>query len=197
MADTFNQKQLTIAPGNAVVMSPKALKDNPSYDYKLDIFSYGCLILYVFTRQWPIFAHQHKQNDLKLFDFVPELDRRATDTKAIPSGNPSFPFSKYCLENDPKKWPTISDAIICAQCTVSTLPSLKNIMINDNSSPTEKWISWGKSQNWNKKKNKLKRLDEDKAQLFVNDFTKPGQFNGVGDVNLAAKKEKIVLQLEE
>ena len=138
MADTFNQKQLTKAPGNAVVMSPKALKDNQSYDYKLDIFSYGCLILYVFTRQWPIFAHQHKQNDLKLFDFVQELDRRATDIKAIPSGNPSFPFSKSCLENDPKKWPTISDAIIRAQCTVSTLPPLKNIMVNDNSSRTEK-----------------------------------------------------------
>ena len=200
MTNTFKQKQLTIARGNAVVMPPETLKNNPS----CDVFSYGCLIFYVFTHQWPIFTHQHKQNDLKLFDLVPEWDRKAKYTTAIiPSDNPFFPFAKSCLDNDPKKRPTMSDAIICAQCAISTLPPLKNIleMMNNISSLAEKVNQLRQmselEQEKEQVKSKLKRLEEDKPQIFMNDFTKAWQFKGMDDVNLAPKKEKIVLKLEE
>ena len=98
MADTFKQQQLTTAPGNQNVMPPEALKDNPSYDHKLDIFSYGCLILHVFTHQWPMFRDQYKQNDLKLLDLVPEWDGRSKYITAISSDNPFISFTKSCLK---------------------------------------------------------------------------------------------------
>ena len=141
MADTFKQHHLTKAPGNAVVMPPEALEDNPSYDNKLDVFSYGCLTLHVFTHQWPVPTAQYrcKQNDPNSFTLVSEWDRRANYTTAISSDNLFFSFAKSCLDNDPKKRPTMSDAIISAQRAVSTLPPLKNQleMIKDISSLTE------------------------------------------------------------
>ena len=70
------------------VMPPEALKANPSYDYKLDIFSYDCLILHVFTHRWPIFRDQYKENDLKLLDLVSEWDGRSKYTTPISSDNP-------------------------------------------------------------------------------------------------------------
>ena len=53
MAGTFKRQELSVAPGNSVVMPPEDLKDNPVHDYRLDVFSYGCLILHVFTCEWP------------------------------------------------------------------------------------------------------------------------------------------------
>ena len=203
MTDTFKQKQLTVTPSNAVVISPKALKDKPSYDHKLDIFSYGCLILHVFTHQWPIFRDQYKQNDLKLLDLVPEWDRRSKYTTAIPCDNPFFSFTKSCLDNDPKKRPTMSNAIICAEHALSSLPPVKNQleMRKDISSLTEKVNQLRQmselEQEKEQVKNNLKRLEENKPQIFMNAFTKAWQFKGMGDVNLAAKKQDIVLKLEE
>ena len=134
MADTFKQKQLTKAPGNAVVMPPEALEDNPSYDYKLDVFSYGCLILHVFTHQWPIPTAQYVpstnffQRIRGSYYLVTEWKRRSNYTTAISSDNPFFSFAKSCLDNNPKKRPTMNDAIICAEHAVSSLPPLKNTL---------------------------------------------------------------------
>ena len=130
MVDTFKQHHLTTAPGNAVVMPPEALKDNPSYDHKLDVFSYGCLILHVFTHQWPAPTAQYVPSTSRSrkgsFDLVPEWNRRSKYATAISSGNPFFSFAESCLDNDPKKRPTMSDAIICAEHAVSSLPPLNN-----------------------------------------------------------------------
>ena len=132
MADTFKRQQLTKAPGNAIVMPPEALKDNPTYDHKLDVFSYGCLILHVFTHQWPVPTDQFVPSTSffrrKSYDLVTEWNRRSKYTTAISSDNPFFSFTKSCLDNDPKKRPTINDAITCAQHAVSNLAPLKNTM---------------------------------------------------------------------
>ena len=132
MIDTFKQHHLTTTPGNAVVMPPEALMENPSYDHKLDVFSYGCLILHVFTHQWPAPTAQYvARTSLSRkgsYRLVTEWNRRSKYTTAISSDNPFFSFSKSCLDNDPKKRPTMSDAIICAEHAVSSLPPMKNTL---------------------------------------------------------------------
>ena len=45
--------QLTQVPGNAIVMPPEALEAKPVYNEKVDVFTYGCLILHVLTCQFP------------------------------------------------------------------------------------------------------------------------------------------------
>ena len=125
MIDTFKRQPLTKAPGNVVVMPPEALKDNPIYDHKLDVFSYGCLILHVFTHQLPEPTTQYIPSTSLFrrgsFDLISEWSRRSKYTTAISSDNPFFSFAKSCLDNDPKKRPTMSDAIICAEQAISSL----------------------------------------------------------------------------
>ena len=41
------------APGTHFYMPPEALKENPKYDEKLDIFSFGHLALYVINQVLP------------------------------------------------------------------------------------------------------------------------------------------------
>ena len=130
MADTFNFQELSVAPGNSVVMPPEALKDNPVYDHKLNVFSYGCLILHVFTHEWPKPSDQYVPKtgifQRRNFVVVNEWERRVKYTLAISNNNPFYLFAKSCLENDPNKWPTMSNAITCAQGAVSSLGPLKN-----------------------------------------------------------------------
>uniref|UniRef100_A0A1X7UAN3 Protein kinase domain-containing protein n=1 Tax=Amphimedon queenslandica TaxID=400682 RepID=A0A1X7UAN3_AMPQE len=73
LADTFKKHHLTTVPGNAMVMSPEALNHNPVYDHKLDVFSYGCLILHVLTGQLPQPTDQ----------FVPERRRRDSTSEEL------------------------------------------------------------------------------------------------------------------
>ena len=130
MADTFKCQGLSVAPGNSVVMPPEALEDNPVYDHKLDVFSYGCLILHVFTHKWPEPSAQYIKKtgffQRGNFTLVNEWERRQRYTSAISNDNPFYYFAKSCLENDPKKRPTMNDAITCTQGAVSSLRPLKN-----------------------------------------------------------------------
>ena len=118
MADTFKRQHLTKAPGNVVVMPPEALKDNPIYDHKLDIFSYGCLILHVFTHQWPEPTEQYVPSTSwfrwNSFDLVSEWDRRSKYTKQL-QNDPLYPFTKQCLDNNPNNRPTMNNAIQCIE----------------------------------------------------------------------------------
>ena len=173
MADTFKQQQLTKAPGNWNVMPPEALEDNPIYDHKLDVFSYGCLILHVFTHQLPEPTAQYvpdPQHPGKHI-LVPEWRRRSKYTTAIPSDNPFFSFTKSCLENDPKKRPTMSDAIISAQRAVSSLP-LKNTleMMKENNSLTKKvnQLERQAKQERQQAQNDAYRLEQEKKQAQDN-----------------------------
>ena len=127
MADTFRRQQLTTAPGNWIVMPPESLKDNPSYDHKLDVFSYGCLILHVFTHQWPIPTDQYVPNPHQkgTFILVSEWDRRSKYTNQL-QNDLLCPFTKQCLDNNPKNRPIINDAIQCIDGALSKLPPSKN-----------------------------------------------------------------------
>ena len=109
-------------------MPPEAFQDNPYYDQKLDVFSYGCLVLHVFTHQWPMPTDQYVPSEQShgMFCLVSEWDRRARYTAAIPNHSPFFPFVKSCLDNNAKKRPTMSDAIICAQQAASSVPPIQN-----------------------------------------------------------------------
>ncbi|XP_019855261.1 PREDICTED: probable receptor-like protein kinase At2g42960 [Amphimedon queenslandica] len=99
LADTFKKHHLTTVPGNAMVMSPEALNHNPVYDHKLDVFSYGCLILHVLTGQLPQPTDQFVPERRRRGSFkrVSEWDRRSSYIENIPKENELLPLAKQCL----------------------------------------------------------------------------------------------------
>ena len=113
LADTFKKHELTTAPGNAMVMPPEALKDNPVYDHKLDVFSYGCLILHVLTGQFPEPTNQFVPEPRRKDSFkrVPEWDRRSSYIKNIPKENEFLPLVKQCLNDAPTGRPEMIDVL--------------------------------------------------------------------------------------
>ena len=56
---TSLNQTLTETPGNANYMPPETKVANPCYDTKVDVFSYGVLMIHLFTAQWP-FRTNHK-----------------------------------------------------------------------------------------------------------------------------------------
>ena len=124
LANTFN---LTKAPGNAIVMPPEALKDNPVYDHKLDVFSYGCLILHVLTGQVPQPTNQFvpEPGRKNSFTKVPEWDRRSSYIKNIPRKNELLHLAKQCLTDAPGR-PEMIEALQFIQQIISKYPKMKS-----------------------------------------------------------------------
>ena len=126
LADTFKKQHLTAAPGNAMVMPPEALEDNPVYDYKLDVFSYGCLILHVLTGQFPEPTNQFIPGKGESYRKVPEWDRRLKYTQQIPEENELLPLAKQCLNDDPTGRLEMIDCHQFVEQVLSKYPRMKN-----------------------------------------------------------------------
>lgn len=109
LIDKFNDETFTTAPGTPIVMPPEALNHKPVYDHKLDVFSYGCLIIHLLTGQFPVPTSQFvpKPSDPGSFIQVSEWDRRADYIIQIPADNKLIPVAKQCLTNAPAGRPDI------------------------------------------------------------------------------------------
>ena len=118
LADMFKKQQLTTAP---CFIPPEALKDKPVYDHKLDVFSYGCLIIHVLTGQFPEPTNQFIPGKDESYRKVPEWDRRLKYIQQIPKENELLPLAKQCLNDDPTGRPEM----------IATLPIVKNAIANE------------------------------------------------------------------
>ena len=49
-----NMGKLTKIPGTLDFMPPEVFHDSPDYDTSLDVFSYGAVMLFVATHEWPV-----------------------------------------------------------------------------------------------------------------------------------------------
>ena len=87
------------APGTLMYMPPEALViGNAHYNEKIDIFSFGVLMLEIATQCSP---------SVKLpgLGTVPEIDRRAKDLSLLPEDHPLKPIILQCLRDDPGERP--------------------------------------------------------------------------------------------
>ena len=93
--------------GTQAFMSPEALVDPPKYDEKLDVFSYGNVVIIVVTHKWPNPQQPTRLEETKLIA-VSELERRQQYLVLFtPKENELFlPIVGPCLQNDPTMRPT-------------------------------------------------------------------------------------------
>ena len=98
--------QLTRQPGTAAYMPPEA--SSPSYDTKLDVFSFGVLILHVITNEWPLPDAEFVESPEKkgVYHRVSEADRRKKYIDEMGNEHLHKQLVCLCLNNDPDTRPS-------------------------------------------------------------------------------------------
>ena len=116
---------MTLCPGNVQYMSPEALEEPPSYTDKLDVFSFGVLLVQIMTRQFPnpgprfqVLPDDPRFPDGTLRAAVPETQRRSAHLKLIADTHPLKAITIACLKGKERERPS-------AQQLSNTLSELK------------------------------------------------------------------------
>ena len=113
---------LTLCPGNLLYMSPEALDEAKTYTAKLDIFSFGVIVIQILTRQFPnptdrfrtvpvSSKEEDKEEDDEDEDeevrrVVPETERREAHLKLIPNTHFLKPLALQCLKKKERQRPS-------------------------------------------------------------------------------------------
>ena len=96
---------LTLCPGNLLYMSPEALDEAKSYTAKLDIFSFGVIVIQILTREFPNPTDRFRTVQVPQFEeplrrVVPETERRRSQLKLIPDTHSLKPVVLQCLKKE-------------------------------------------------------------------------------------------------
>ena len=103
---------LTLCPGNLLYMSPEALDEAKSYTAKLDIFSFGVIVIQILTRQFPnptdrfriVYDPRYDEEEVRLL--VPETERRQAHLQLIPDTHSLKPLALQCLRKKERSRPS-------------------------------------------------------------------------------------------
>ena len=124
----FNALQMPMS----AYMPPEALLTPPRYSKKTDTFSYGVLIIQIFSKlppnpsKFPPTPSKFPLNSSKFREsssgkgLVHEIDRRKSDIDRVDPNHPLLPLAQYCLRNAESERPTANE--LCA--------SLNTLMTN-------------------------------------------------------------------
>ena len=113
---------MTLCPGNVQYMSPEALEEPPSYTHKLDMFSFGVLLVQIMTRQFPNPGPRFKLIHIPGYPDArvpaPETERRSSHLRMIADTHPLKAIAITCLKSKEEERPS-------AQQLNNTLSGLK------------------------------------------------------------------------
>ena len=109
--------------GTQAFMAPEALHDPPQYNEKLDVFSFGNVIITTLTHEWPNPGPPTKYEG-DLFVAVTEFQRREhyVVNFTAPEKQWFLPIVRQCLENRPDKRPSSVMLVQELRRIESTLP---------------------------------------------------------------------------
>ena len=108
--------------GTPAFMAPEALQSPPRYNEKLDIFSFGNIILSTITHEWPdpCLPTQYRGDQLIALD---EFQRREhyVEMFTVQEKQLFLPIVRHCLENRPDRRPSSMMLVQELKHIVSTL----------------------------------------------------------------------------
>ena len=95
--------RMTETPGTPAYMPPEVMIANPKYDTSIDEFSFGILMIHIFTGRWP--EPQVGQTRIENEQLVPvtEAERREVFLRAIGNDHPLMDLILRCINNDPRR----------------------------------------------------------------------------------------------
>ena len=113
----FDRQSLTplsLCPGTKVYMSPEALKEPPNYTEKLDVFSFGVIVLQLLTRLFPEptsstrDVEDSRSQGRRVQEIVSERERRKDHINLIEPNHPLLETILDCLNDEEQYRPTAS-----------------------------------------------------------------------------------------
>ena len=115
-------KTMTEAPGTFAFMPPESLNNRPFYGFPLDIFSFGAVILFTITQQWPTPSSWVKIDSSRNSVYLSEVERRQSYIDKMTGGAADLqPVVVKCLDNDPMERPTIVEVSATTEkCKLAT-----------------------------------------------------------------------------
>ena len=106
--------KLTQTPGTLVFMPPECLGDKPKYGLSLDVFSFGGIILFITTQQWPSpspWVSFDPVTNVKI-SYTSEVQRRQQYIDQMTGAYADLkPLVTSCLDDNPKNRPSIAEAV--------------------------------------------------------------------------------------
>ena len=115
--------RMTETPGTPAYMPPEVMIANPKYDTSIDEFSYGILLIHVFSGRWP--EPQVGQTRIEKEQLVPvtEAERREVFLRAIGNVHPLMDLILRCINNDPRRRAHASEIVERMTATVLQFPA--------------------------------------------------------------------------
>ena len=121
---------LTTGPGTPIYMPPEAMLTPPKYSIAVDVFSYGVLILHIFSGKWPAPIEQVTPDPLNIDKLIAksEVERREEYFQGMELSHQQLvEFTKRCLHNHPIKRPDDVEVIEVIEALVP--PSLDKVQL--------------------------------------------------------------------
>ena len=161
---------MTETPGTPAYMPPEVMIANPKYDTSIDEFSYGILMIHVFSGRWP--EPQVGQTRIENEQLVPvtEAERREVFLQAIGHDHPLMDLILRCINNDPRRRAHASEIVkrmtaIVLQFPASFANRLEMLRQIDNLIDEKQALrKEGEAENRRKDKEILKWQDEAKEK---------------------------------
>ena len=116
--------RMTQTPGTPAYMPPEVMTANPKYDTSIDVFSYGILMIHIFSGRWPEpqVGAVSTQKSNRLIP-VSEAERRKVFFETIGNDNPLLNLIHKCIANHSKQRPNTTDIVKRLSDVVLRFPS--------------------------------------------------------------------------
>ena len=151
--DQEYDKGLPTAPGNEAHMPPESFKPNPVYSTKLDVFSFGCVIIHTVTQEFPIPDNKYVETlEPGKYKEISETDRRSKLIKILKC-NPDivglYEMVLNCLQDNPRNRPDMEEVLLQLKDSLqkfnvlsenTTLQHCQSTTVKDGHSSTQKLI---------------------------------------------------------
>ena len=95
--------RMTQTPGTPAYMPPEVMVAKPKYDTSIDEFSYGIMMIHIFSGRWPEPECSQIRMEDGLMIPVTEAGRRESFLKAIGDDHPLMSVILQCIHNDPRQ----------------------------------------------------------------------------------------------
>ena len=120
----MTQMTQTKAPGTPCYMPPEALTAKPKYNTKIDVYSYGVLIIHTLCGRWPFPEDAFRPDPQNPDTMIPitEVERRAEYLQEIGNDHPLMAMIRQCLSNAPARRPEAPALLDHVNTILSTLP---------------------------------------------------------------------------